>query len=79
MELLEIEKELKGPGKESALMRYDEILVALDRRLKTALCQGLPPGEYARAADLGEAVVVARKLLRLQARGSGGERIEDRG
>jgi len=68
MELLEIEKELKGPEKEAALKKYDGVLVALDRRLKAALGQGLTPGEYARAEELGEAIVVARKLLRIQAK-----------
>jgi len=68
VELLEIEKELKGPGSEAALAKYDEILVALDARRRAALREGLPREEYARAAELGEAIVVARKLLRLQTR-----------
>jgi len=68
VELLEIEKELSGPESAAALRKYDAILLALDARLKAALREGLPRGEYARAAELGEAIVVARKLLRLQTR-----------
>ena len=69
MELLEIEKELAGPEKESALQKYDEVLLRLDARLKAALREGLPPDEYDRAEQLADALVVARKLLRLQVRG----------
>lgn len=68
MELLEIEKELAGPDGEAALRRHDAALVALDERVRAALGQGLPPDEYARCAALAEAVVTARKLLRLQVR-----------
>lgn len=66
MELLEIEKELKGPDGAAALKKYDDVLSALDARRRSALAAGLPPGEYGRAEDLGEAVTLARKLLRLQ-------------
>lgn len=68
MELLEIEKELKGPGKESALARYDAVLIGLGERLEAALREGVPPDEYARCEALKDVVVTARKLLRLQAR-----------
>ena len=66
MELLEIERELAGPEKMAALQRYDGVLVALGARLDAALAAGLPPDEFARCEGLGEAVVLARKLLRLQ-------------
>ena len=69
MELLEIEKELSGPGREDALVRYDRVLANLATRVKAALREGLPPDEYERAEMLDGAVVVARKLLRLQVRG----------
>ena len=69
MELLEIERELAGPEKMVALQKYDEMLVALGARLDAALAEGLPPDEFARCEGLGEAVVLARKLLRLQVKG----------
>ncbi|MBQ6473633.1 MAG: hypothetical protein IJJ33_16725 [Victivallales bacterium] len=65
MELLDIEKELAGPDGAAALERYDKMLVKLDERLTLALNQGLPPDEYASAAELQAAVPLARKLLRL--------------
>ena len=71
MELLEIEKELSGPGRQDALARYDRVLANLAARVKAALREGLPPEEYERAQRLDEAVVIARKLLRLQVRGNG--------
>ena len=69
MELLEIERELAGPEKMVALQKYDGMLVALGARLDRALAEGLPPDEFARCEGLGEAVVLARKLLRLQVKG----------
>lgn len=68
MELLEIEKELAGESRMAALARYDGALVALEDRLRAALAYGVPPAEYPRCRELGEAVTVARKLLRLQVR-----------
>lgn len=68
MELLEIEKELAGPDRDAAMKRYDDVLVALDARRQAALAAGVPPGEFARIEALGEAVTIARKLLRLQVR-----------
>ena len=68
MELLEIEKELAGPGREDALRRYDAQLVALERRLEEAMKTGLSPDEFAKCEPLGPAITVARKLLRLQVR-----------
>ena len=74
MELLEIEKELAGSGRDEALARHDGVLKALSDRLADALRKGLPPDEYARCSELAEAVVVARKLLRLQVREANEER-----
>ena len=68
MELLEIEKELAGPDRENAMAGYDRTLVALDERLTEALRAGVPPAEYPRHEELQKAVVIARKLLRLQVR-----------
>ena len=68
MELLEIEKELAGPGREEALRKYDAQLVTLERRLEEAMKAGLSPDEFAKCEPLGEAITVARKLLRLQVR-----------
>ena len=69
--LLEIEKELAGPGKDAALARYDAILVALERRIDDAMKQGLSPDEYPKVETLKEANTVARKILRLAARVDG--------
>jgi len=68
MELLEIEKELKEEG-EVAMRRYDEKLLAMQVRLERALRAGVPPDEFARCQELQEAIVVARKLLRIQLNG----------
>ena len=66
MELLEIERELSGPQRMEALQKYDGMLVALGARLEAALAEGLPPDAFARCEGLGDVVVLARKLLRLQ-------------
>ena len=68
MKLLELEKELAGEDGVAKMKQYDDVLLALDARLANALQAGLPPGEYAKAEQLKEAVVVARKLLRLEVR-----------
>ena len=78
MELLEIETELKGPARMEALQRYDGMLVDLGARLDAALAEGLPPEEFARCEGLGEAVVLARKLLRLQVRDGEGPSSRER-
>lgn len=72
--LLEIEKELSGPGREAALARYDAVLAALEGRLAEAMRQGVPPGEFPRVEELREANVLARKILRLAVRVGGRER-----
>ena len=69
--LLEIEKELAGPGREAALARYDAVRVALERRLEAAMKDGLPPDEVPKAEALREANTLARKILRLTARVGG--------
>ena len=66
MELLEIEKELAGPDGEAAMAKYDERLVALASRVKTAMDAGVEPAEFAKLKELDEAVTLARKLIRLQ-------------
>ena len=63
--LLEIEKELAGPGAEAAMLRYDGRLQALDGRLREALASGLPREAYGDAEALKDAVEIARKILRL--------------
>ena len=65
MELLAIERELKGPDGAAAMEKYDRVLVALGERLEKALKAGLPPAEFPRPEELREANVIARKLLRL--------------
>ena len=69
--LLEIERELAGPGKDAALARYDAVLVGLERRLDAAMKEGLPPDEFPRVEALREAKTLARKILRLTARVGG--------
>ncbi len=69
--LLEIERELAGPGKDAALARYDAVLVGLERRLDAAMKEGLPPDEFPRVEALREANTLARKILRLTARVGG--------
>ena len=69
--LMEIEKELAGPQKEAALAKYDAVLSALARRIDAAMKAGLPPEEFPRVSELGEANVLARKILRLTVRVDG--------
>ena len=68
MQLLEIERELACEEGENALARYDAILAQLDERIESAMREGLSPEEYARAAALREANLVARKIMRLSVR-----------
>ena len=53
--LMEIERELAGPNRESALAKYDAVLAKLDSRLGEALKEGLPPGEFPRVEALRDA------------------------
>ena len=69
--LLEIERELAGPGKDAALARHDAVLVRLGERMDAALKAGLPPDEYPKVEALKEANVLARKILRLTVRVDG--------
>jgi len=69
--LLEIEKELAGPEKDSALAKYDAVLVALERRLEAAMKEGMSPDEFPKVEQLRGANVLARKILRLTARVGG--------
>lgn len=69
MELLAIERELKGPEGRPAMEKYDRVLVALGERLATTLREGLPPEDYARCEELEKANTIARKLLRLGLKG----------
>ena len=66
--LLEIERELAGPEKDSALARYDAVLVALERRLEAAMKEGMSPDEFPNVEELREANTLARKILRLTVR-----------
>lgn len=68
MQLLEIERELSGAGRDDALAQHDAVLAQLDARISEVLREGLPPDDYARVEQLREANVVARKLLRISAR-----------
>ena len=65
MNLLDIEQELAGPDGEAAMQRYDLMLAKLDARLADALQAGLAPEDYSAAEQLKNAVLLARKLLRL--------------
>lgn len=66
--LLEIERELAGPERDSALARYDAVLVALGRRLEAAMKEGMSPDEFPKLEQLREANTLARKILRLTVR-----------
>ena len=69
MNLLDIENELTGPDGEAAMQRYDQMLASLDTRIGDALQAGLAPDDYSTAEQLKNAVLIARKLLRLARRG----------
>lgn len=71
VQLLDIERELSGPGKMEAMERYDAMLVALDERIEQALREGLPADDFQKVAALKEANIVARKILRLTVRVGG--------
>ena len=68
LRLLEIERELAGPGRRGALARYDAVLVGLEGRIGTAMKEGLSPDEYPKVELLREANTLARKILRLTVR-----------
>ena len=68
IQLLEIERELAGPEKDSALARYDAVLVALERRLEAAMKEGMSPDEFPKVEELREANTLAMKILRLTVR-----------
>ena len=71
LHLLEIEKELAGPDREAALVRYDAVLAGLEAKIGTAMEDGLPPDEYPKVELLREANTLARKILRLTVRVGG--------
>lgn len=71
LRLLEIEKVLAGPERQEALVRYDAVLSALDRRIDAAMREGLPPDEYPAVEALRAANTLARKILRLTVRVDG--------
>ena len=66
--LLDIERELAGPERDSALAKYDAVLVALERRLDAAMKEGMSPDEFPKLEQLREANTLARKILRLTVR-----------
>ena len=71
LRLLDIEKELAGPERMTALVKYDAVLGALEGRIAEALRQGLPPDEFPKVEALREANTLARKILRLTVRVGG--------
>ena len=71
LRLMQIEKDLAGPERNEALARYDAVLAALERRIASALKEGLPPDDYPKAEALREANTLARKVLRLTVRVDG--------
>lgn len=68
VQLLDIERELSGPGKMEAMERYDAMLVTLGERMEQALREGLPADDFQKVAALKDANIVARKILRLTVR-----------
>ncbi len=71
IKLLEIEKELTGPDRMTALMRHDRVLADLSARIEAALKEGVAPEEFQRLEELKEANILARKILRLTVRVDG--------
>lgn len=71
LHLLDIEKELSGPGAEEALRRHDAVLLSLQRRLDEAMGKGVAPEEFQSVQMLSEANTIARKILRLAVRKGG--------
>ena len=71
MQLLEIENERAAPDGDAALARHDAVLAGLETRIAEAMRSGLAPDDYARVAELREANVVARKILRISVRKDG--------
>ena len=71
MQLLEIERELGGAESAAALARHDAVLAGLESRIAEAMRKGSPPDDFSRVEQLREANLVARKILRLSARGGG--------
>jgi hypothetical protein len=71
LRLMDIERELSGPGRDAALVKYDAVLAALSARVDAAMKEGLPPAEFPRAKALAEATTLARKILRLTVRVDG--------
>ena len=69
--LMEIERELAGPQKGTALAKYDAVLSALAERIDAVLQAGLPPDEFPKVEALKEANTIARKILRLTVRVDG--------
>ena len=69
--LMEMERELAGPGKEAALAKYDAVLSALAGRIDAAMQAGLPPDEFPKVEALKDANTIARKILRLTVRVDG--------
>ena len=65
MKLMDIEQQLSGPERRTALERYDATLRALSQRLAEALQAGVPPEEFSALSALNEATTLSRKLLRL--------------
>lgn len=70
IQLLEIEKELSGPDCRDAVKRYDAILLGLSDRISKALNEGVPTYDFTKTTALKDAVVLARKLIRLAAQGN---------
>ena len=69
--LMEIERELAGPGKKEALARYDAVLSSLSERIEAAMRTGMPPDEFPKVEALKDANTIARKILRLTVRVDG--------
>lgn len=67
LRLLKIEEELAGPAASEAVRKYDAELLEIDARLKSEMNRGLAPEDFAKVEELKEAVLIARKLIRLAA------------
>lgn len=67
LRLLKIEEELAGPEASEAVRKYDAELLEIDARAKDAMNRGLAPEDFAKVEELKDAVLIARKLIRLAA------------
>ena len=65
LQMLGMEEELSGPDAQEVMKKYDTKLINLDQRRVQAMNQGLTQEDFKRCECLGEAIILARKIIRL--------------